>query len=100
MNTAFIRQVGVAKWALRYGYLLTRKYILGADSHVHLPTGIRMTLQRYSQSATEVFVTNASIDWGAEELLAGFADRSRDFLDIGAHIGYYSLYLSQLIRRA
>ncbi len=51
-----------------------------------------------SQSGSEVYVTKASMDWGAEELLAQVA--SGDFIDAGAHIGYYSLYLSPLVRRA
>jgi FkbM family methyltransferase len=58
-----------------------------------------MVLPRHSQSATEVFVTNANIDWGSEALFARFADRGRDFLDIGAHVGYYSAYLSPCVRR-
>jgi FkbM family methyltransferase len=40
------------------------------------------------------------MDWGSEALFAKFADRSRDFIDVGAHIGYYSVYLSPLVRRA
>lgn len=65
-----------------------------------LPTGSRIILPRQSRSATEVYVTGADIDWGAEALLARFADPRRDFLDVGAHIGYYSSYLSPLVRRA
>jgi FkbM family methyltransferase len=53
-----------------------------------------------SQSATEVYVTGASIDWGAEELFTRFADPKRDLLDIGAHIGYYSVYLAPRVRQA
>ena len=39
-------------------------------------------LPRQSQSATEVYVTHANVDWGAEALFARFADRDRDFIDI------------------
>src|SRR5262245_34974125 len=48
---------------------------------------------------SEIYVTGANIDWGAEALFATFADPRRDFLDIGANIGYYSNYFSPLVRR-
>ena len=44
-------------------------------------------------------MTKAHIDWGAEELCAQFASRDGDFMDIGAHIGYYSMYMQPLVRR-
>jgi len=67
---------------------------------MRLPTGAMIILPRQSQSATEVYVTHANVDWGAEALFARFADRDRDFIDIGAHIGYYSVYLSPCVRRS
>jgi len=99
-DARFIRQVGPWKWATRTAVLQARKRVLKQDSHLRLPTGLTMLLPRQSQSAAEVFVTKADIDWGAEALLARFADPGRDFLDIGAHIGYYSMYLAPLVRRA
>jgi FkbM family methyltransferase len=100
MNIPFIRQVGFRQWALRYGSLLVRRKILRMDSRLKLPTGGTMILPRDSPSASEVWVTGANIDWGSEALFARFADRRRDFLDIGAHVGYYACYLSPLVRRA
>jgi len=67
---------------------------------MRLPTGSIICLPRTSASATEVYVTKANIDWGSEALFAKFAERHRDFLDIGAHIGYYSAYLAPIVRRA
>jgi FkbM family methyltransferase len=64
-----------------------------------LPTGATILLPINSHSASEVFVTNANIDWGAEALFLRFADKTADFLDIGAHIGYYSAYLSPRVRQ-
>jgi FkbM family methyltransferase len=58
-----------------------------------------MILPRHSGNSSEVYVTNGDIDWGAEALFAEFADPTRDFLDIGAHFGYYSSYLSNRVRR-
>jgi FkbM family methyltransferase len=99
IDPLFIRQVGVWKWAWRFPYVQFRRRVLRADSRLRLPTGVTMHLPRDSQNATEIFVTNADLDWGAEALFASFADPARDLLDIGAHVGYYAAYLSPLVRR-
>jgi FkbM family methyltransferase len=66
---------------------------------MRLPTGSSILLPRWSKSATSVYVTKADIDWGAEELFAQFACKDGDFMDIGAHIGYYSMYMHPLVRK-
>lgn len=99
INWTFVRQVGLARWAFRYSLRQIHKRVLDRDSQLKLPTGTSMTLPAESTSATEVYVTNANIDWGSEALFARFADRRRDFLDIGSHIGYYAAYLSPCVRR-
>ena len=98
-NLTFIRIVGPFKWVVRYSTLMLRKHVLKIDSQLRLPTGTTMLLPRHSQSSTEVYVTDARTDWGSEALFARFANPHRDFLDIGAHVGYYSCYLSSLVRR-
>jgi FkbM family methyltransferase len=57
-----------------------------------------MTLPYASNFANEIFVTGANVDHGAEALLASFSDRQGDALDVGANIGYYSLYLAPQVR--
>ena len=99
LNWAFIRQVGPLRWTLRYSVLLFRKRVLKIDSRLRLPTGMELILPTTSPSATEVYVTNANIDWGAEAVFARFAELHRDFLDIGSHIGYYASYLSPCVRQ-
>ncbi|HVB81196.1 MAG TPA: FkbM family methyltransferase [Candidatus Binataceae bacterium] len=99
MNREFIRQVGPLRWAARTAQRQFAKRVLKRDSRLRLPTGLMMTLPRASASATEVLLTNANVDWGAEALFAQFAERGRDALDIGAHVGYYALYLAPLVRR-
>lgn len=99
INLRFIRQVGLFRWLKRYTWLQFAKRVLRRDTRMLLPTGSQIVLPRQSQSATEVYVTTANTDWGSEALFAQFADRNRDFIDVGAHIGYYSAYLSPLIRR-
>jgi FkbM family methyltransferase len=99
LNWTFIREVGPARWAIRYSALQFKKRILKRDSNLVLPTGKRLALPRQSRTSTEIYVTNANMDWGSEALFARFADPNRDFLDIGSHIGYYAVYLSPLVRR-
>lgn len=99
MNWSFIRQVGFMKWMVRYSRRQFHKRILRRDSRLRLPTGAWITLPAASASATEVYVTKANIDWGSEALFVRFADASRDFLDIGSHIGYYATYLSPCVRK-
>jgi FkbM family methyltransferase len=98
-NSFSIRSVGPFKWFTRYSWLSFRKHILKIDSRLRLPTGTSMVIPRHSRSSTEVYVTNADMDWGSEALFAKFADPNRDFLDIGAHVGYYSSYLSSRVRK-
>jgi FkbM family methyltransferase len=100
LNWTFIRQVGPVQWAIRYSTLQFRKRVLKQDSRLRLPTGVRINLPRQSKTSTEIYVTNANMDWGSEAIFAEFADPHRDFLDIGAHIGYYAAYLSPCVRRA
>lgn len=99
INWPFIREVGPFRWSIRYSTLQFHKRILKKDSTLVLPTGSRITLPRQSRTSTEIYVTNANMDWGSEALFARFADRQRDFLDIGSHIGYYAAYLAPLVRR-
>jgi FkbM family methyltransferase len=99
LNVDFIRSVGSFKWFSRYSRLQFRKRLLKVDSRLRLPTGTWMLIPRHSSSAAEAYVTNGNIDWGSESLLTRFADANQDFLDIGAHIGYYSSYLSSHVRR-
>lgn len=100
INQAFIREVGLFRYATRYGLLQFRKRVLKQDSKLRLPAGNRIILPRQSRTSTEIFVTNANLDWGSEAVFARYANPRRDFLDIGAHIGYYAAYLSPLVRRA
>lgn len=100
INISFVRQVGLGRWTTRYLKRQFTKRVLKRGNRMRLPTGSTILLSRKSHSATEVYVTKANMDWGSEALFAKYADRRRDFIDVGAHIGYYSVYLSPLVRRA
>ncbi len=98
INWQFIREVGPLRWVLRYSVRQFRKRVLRRDCTLRLPTGLTMVLPRQSTSATEVYLTRANTDWGSEAIFTSFAVSTRDFLDIGSHIGYYAAYLSPRVR--
>jgi FkbM family methyltransferase len=93
INSEFVREVGAFHWLQRTFFRQFSKRILRKDNTIVLPTGLRMRLPRTSKFATEVFITRANVDWGSEELFADHLDASGAVLDIGANIGYYSLYV-------
>ena len=63
---------------------------------MRLPTGEWMDLPIASHQATEAYLTGANTDWGSERLLAEMDLGDGAFLDVGANIGFYSLYLAPL----
>ncbi|MGE0723014.1 MAG: FkbM family methyltransferase [Alphaproteobacteria bacterium] len=99
MNRAFVRQVGPARWLARSALRYLAARVLGRTMRLRLPTGTLLALPPRNPVASEVYVTGADVDWGAEAILARFAERDRDFVDVGANIGYYAVYLAPLVRR-
>jgi FkbM family methyltransferase len=98
MNITFIRDTGATKWILRK---LIREFstrILKQDNFLRLPTGLMIRLPKENLFSSDAFVTNSDVDWGAEKLLARNLERDGIFLDIGAHIGHYSLYMLPLVK--
>lgn len=93
INSEFIREVGPLNWIWRTFCRQSSKRVLRIDNAIALPTGLRMRLPKTSKFATEVFVTRSNVDWGSEELFAKHLDAAGVVLDVGANIGYYSLYV-------
>jgi FkbM family methyltransferase len=93
INLAFIRDVGPLRWAWRTAIRQYYKRLAQRDHAMQLPTGEWMTLPIRDRFASEAFITNGDVDWGSEALLFSLLKRKGVFLDVGAHIGYYSLYV-------
>jgi FkbM family methyltransferase len=93
INSEFVKEVGTFTWLRRTFLRQFSKRILSKDNTVVLPTGLRMLLPRTSKFASEVFITGSNVDWGSEEVFANHLDASGVVLDVGANIGYYSLYV-------
>ncbi len=95
----FVRRLGVRRFlrrALRW-QLATR--LLRKQLAIELSTGQRMSLPSDSANAYEIYLTEAQLDWGSEELLLQCLDPAGVFLDVGAHIGFYSLLVSPRVRQ-
>lgn len=94
LNWGLVREVGYPKFFYRYSIRQFYKRILKKDNRIKLSEGILINLPANSKFGTELFVKNGSVDWGSEEYLIKYLDKSKSFLDIGANIGYYSLLVS------
>jgi FkbM family methyltransferase len=93
INRAFIREVGLFRWMGRTAIRQFYKRIARRDHAMQLPTGEWMTLPIADHFASEAFITGGDVDWGSESLLFSLLEGKGAFLDVGAHIGYYSLYV-------
>lgn len=93
INFEFMRQVGIGRYFVRNALRQFHKRILKRDHRMRLPTGRDYLMPIWDPSASEVFVTGASMDWGAERLFFEFTEPGL-FVDVGAHTGYYSAYMA------
>ena len=95
MNLAFAREVGIFRYLWRR--VLWR---IRPPAQLLLPTGAPFPLPRDKFFASDVFVTQGNVDWNAEYILAAWLKQRTprgDFIDVGAHIGYYSVLLGPLV---
>lgn len=99
MNWAYIREVGFVRYAVRTAVRQFFKRVLGRGIDYRLPTGVSMHLPAASRFGSEVYVTGARVDSGAEAMLVRHLDLDGDFVDAGANIGYYALYAAPCVRR-
>jgi len=84
---------GPRKWISRKLIWKLRKTFSDPIRSIRLPTGLELLLFPENTFSSDVFVTGCDLDWGAEALFSRFLSREGALLDIGAHIGYYSLYM-------
>jgi FkbM family methyltransferase len=67
-----------------------------------LHTGVSFPTPKEKAFASDVYVTKCNVDWSSEYILAAYLSRDSargDFIDVGAHIGYYSCLCSPFVGR-
>ena len=97
-NFDLARDIGWGPFVTR---TLTRQFykrVLRRDYAMRLPTGLEIILPPDNSFVSEVILPGANMDWGAEAEMARHLDAKGVFLDVGAHIGYYSLYMRPRVR--
>ena len=94
MNRDFIKEVGPVKWFAKTLQRQFFKRIWRRDHYMKLPSGEQFLLPISSKFASEAYTTQGNVDWGSEALLYKLLQGKGVFLDIGANIGYYSVYMT------
>ena len=98
LNTTFIKEVGLRQWIVRTCIRQFHKRVLRRPHALALPNGVQIKLPVANKFASEVFITKGNVDWGSEHLLYTLLKTRGVFLDVGAHIGYYSLYMHRKVQ--
>ncbi len=90
-----VREIG--GWDFLYRYVVRAFYkITKLNQKMVLFNNVEMTLPYDSRFGTEIFLKGSKLDWGSEIILHRFLDINKDFIDVGANIGYYSLLAAPL----
>jgi FkbM family methyltransferase len=103
MNLLYAREIGLRRYFWRTLLYKLQTRLLQRDVEKILPTGVPMSLPRDRDHSAEIYGTDCRVDWGAETLLAEYletrgARSERDFIDVGANIGFYSMLMSPKVR--
>lgn len=97
MNMIYAKEVGYFTYIIRR--ILWR---IAPPASIRLHTGVDFPTPKAKFFASDAFVSEGNVDWNSEYILALFLKNSPvrgDFLDVGAHIGYYSCLLSPFVTR-
>jgi len=94
----FAREIGLWPYALRAVQWQFKKRLMSERVSVLLPTGLILRTPPEFAVASEIFITNCDVDWGGEEVLRKCVSAQSTVFDVGANIGYYSLYFAPLVK--
>ena len=88
---------------LKYFSTVARRQLMKRVFHsgivVRLPNGVSMNVSPKIQFTFEIIATDGDMDWGSEKILRRFLRKDRDFFDVGANIGYYCCYMTDLVNK-
>ncbi len=99
MNLPFVRSIGLPKYLWRRIALDFQQAISIQPVRLRLPTGLSFIVPKSSFPARDAFTTNANVDWGSESLFFKHLDSKGDFIDVGANVGYYSVFGAPVVRQ-
>lgn len=102
MNYVFAKEVGPVRYVWRRCLWRLLQSLGGRPADYLLPTGLRLPFPKGNYFASDVFVTQASVDWHAEHILARYLmdiGGQGEVLDVGSHIGYYALLCAPLVKK-
>ena len=87
-------KVGVGTYLWRMAARQFAKRVLRRDLSARLPNNRVVTLPAWSAFSSVVWVTGGHADDGCEEVMECFADASKQFVDVGAHFGYWGVRMA------
>jgi FkbM family methyltransferase len=101
-NLHMAKEIGYLRYFVRRAIWKMNAAITRRTFTMTLPTGGQFPLPHRSYYASDIFVTRANVDWNSEYILARYLrslDEPGDFLDVGAHIGYYTALIAPIARQ-
>ncbi len=93
---AWMRKVGSSRYIGRMASRQFVKRVLRRDLTLRLANGRDVFLPRDSGFSSVAWVTGGQVDDGFEELLRWFAPVGTAFFDVGAHFGFYSVFMADI----
>lgn len=90
------RKIGRGRFIWRTLQRQMAKRILRRDLVLALPNGRSVFLPRNSEFSSVAWVMNGLVDDGCETVLHGLHPAGTAFCDIGAHFGFYAVWMSDL----
>lgn len=93
---AWLQKVGPWRYLSRMAWRQLVKRVLRRDLTLSLANNREVFLPRTSAFSSVAWVTGGRVDDGYEELLRWFAPVGTYFFDVGAHFGFYSVFMADL----
>lgn len=98
INWTVLHDVGVGRYTRTVVMRQWSKRVAHRQIKTTTPFGFEFRIDPRIPFTFEIWPSKWRMDWGTEVLLAALTD-GRDFIDIGANIGYYSAVFAPLSRR-
>ena len=96
---AWMRKIGPSRYVWKMAQRQFIKRILRQGLLLELVNGREVFLPRDSAFSSVAWVMEGRVDDGFEELLRWFAPNETVFFDVGAHFGFYSVFMADLHSR-